>query len=234
MGEHGKKTYMPSKFLYSGVRFLERTDIELIYFLLYKSEHRFLGEDELADGKLKQSIRPKFMFEDLVTEAEKKVAKKQLQQKIDALLYGELALDEEKLRAVASAFFITGVEHLTFAQVRISLDAEIRRTKEGPDKFFDMVNADEELSTRSNIQKMVDAKMITFDPAKKTWYWKLKEGGTSIICKIPPNISNATEALYSHYKGNREFQDDVKAALLTKNPKAGKKTKEEVPEEVTE
>jgi hypothetical protein len=231
----GKEVYRPPKFIFQGTRFLERSDIELIFFLLRKSEFRLLSEEELKENKtLKQANRPKFAFEDLVTEAERRVAKKELQQKIDALLYGEMALPEEKLRAVAKAFFITNVDNLTLPQVKISLDSEVRRTKENPDRFFDMVNAEEELNTRASIQKVIDLKILQYDVQKKTWYWKVVGDKDVMVCKIPPNVSNATEALYEHYKGSQDFREDVKTVLISKRPSTSKLKGKETDEEKEE
>lgn len=236
VNEKGVKKYTPKKFLYFGFRWLQRNDIELIYFLLRKSEFRLISEEELKENKnLVQSPTPKFVFEDLVTEAEKRAEKKKLQTKIDGLLYGEdFGLPEEKLREVAGAYFIPNVADMTLAQLRWRLETKINETKSGPEEFFRMVNADEEIKKRMSITKVMDMGFLVYENTGKTkrWVWKTKEG-IQEICKVPPNKS-PNEAMYDHYLGNEGFRDDVQAVLLTKNPNAGKqksKEKEKEPEE---
>jgi len=226
--EKGIKKYTPKKFLFDGAKWLKRNDIELIFFLLNKSEY--------CKGGKNQGPMVKFMFEDLVSEAEKKAEKKKIEAKIDGLLYGEdFGLSEEKLKAVLQAYQVTGVGDMTLAQIKNALWNKIHETPEGTDNFFRMVNADEEIKTRVSITKAMDMGLLKYDALKTTWYWQLAgEKGTTIICKVPPTKS-ASEALYDYYLGNQEFRDDLQAVLITKNPSAGKKgKKEEILEEKEE
>ena len=50
-------------------------------------------------------------------------------------------------------------------------------------------------------------------------------GKDTVICKIPPDVANNTEGLYTYYKGSKDFQDDVAAVLISKKSPA-KKVKE--------
>jgi hypothetical protein len=226
----GKKKYIPKKFRFNGGRYLDEKDIELIFFLLKKSEVRYLNEDELkADKKLKQPRQPKFMFEDLVTEADKKAEGKALESKITVLLYNkELGLPEERIRLVAKAYHIKGVDELTFSQVRILLDNKIHDKKlGGPDKFFEMVNADEELEARASLQKAIDLNYLKYDMAKNTWFWNTDgENGKSIICKVSRN-DIPVENLFNMYRGDENFREDIKALVLTKGKKPEKKKEKE-------
>ena len=222
----GVKRYTPKKFLFNGARFLDRNDIELIYFLEKKSHHKYLSDEEMKDGKLPQSRQPKFMFEDLVSDAEKKARKRAQEAKISSLLYGDYALPEEKLRLLAKAYHVKNVDTLTFPQVKIILDTEIHKDKHGASKFFDMANADDEINIRVSLQKAIDMGILRLDLTKKAWFWVTKEGKDVKACTIPAN-KNANEALYDTYNGDEGFRDDLKASLLTKKPNVGKKIKEE-------
>jgi hypothetical protein len=212
----GRKTYVPTDFMFEGERFIDRADIELIYFLLKKSEYRFKSEEDLQDKGEKQSPRPKFMFQDLVSDAEKRVEKKKIQQKVDALIFGDMAFPEDKLREVLGAYFVPNVNELAFSQVRMALNDKVWSTKDGPTKFFNMVNADDELEARTSIQKVIDMKLLECSGPGKTWYWKAVGGKDQKVFTVPPNKDNATEALYEYYKGNEEFREDVKAVLISK------------------
>ena len=211
----GKKRYLPKKFIFNGARELKRNDIELIFFLLRKSSYCRGGDN--------QGTKVKFMFEDKITEAEKKAEKKAIENKIGLLLYNkEYGLSEERLRAVAMAYFIPNISNLTLAQVRLRIDDKIHETKNGADKFFEMVNEEKEINDRGLIQRAMDMEAIHFDMAKRTWSWKVSgEKGMSLICKIPPNES-PHEALYKYLQGNQGFRDDLNAVFISKKARVGK------------
>lgn len=226
----GRKRYTPKKFRFNGSRFLKEEDIELIFFLLKKSEYRVLGDEELAkDKKLKQTTNPKFMFEDLVTEAEKKNEAKALESRISVLLYNkELGLPEETIRKVAKAYAIKGVDTLTIAQVKILLDNKIHDKKlGGPDRFFDMVNADAELEARASIQSLEDMKLIHYDQGKTTWFWNATgEQGRTIIAKVSRS-EQPMEVLFALYNGDQSFREEVDALLISKGKKKKKTDNDE-------
>lgn len=212
----GEKRYMPKKFRYDGSVFLGREDIEKVYFLLRKSEYCFEGNNN-------NGLKVKFMFEDLVSEAEKKAAKEKINARINILIYGEdLGLSETRLREVAKAYHIKNVDDLTYPQVQIHIAQRVHATKDGADRFFDMVNADKEIEIRVSIQKAIDSKALVYDQQKKTWLWKTPEGHDPVKGgKVPPN-KNAQETLYDLYNGDKGFRADLSAVLLAQNPNAGK------------
>ena len=213
--EKGKKHYIPKKFIFNGVRDLKRNDIELIYFLLRKSPYCLNGDN--------QGIKVKFVFEDKVTEAEKKAEKKSIENKIGLLIYNkEYGLSEEKLRAIATAYFIPNVDDLTLPQVRLRIEDKIHEKRDGVDKFFEMVETDKEVKNRGLIQRAIDMRVIDFDKGKRIWIWQTKgKQGVSTICKIPPN-ETPHEALYKYYLGNQRFREDLDAVLMSKKVKIGK------------
>lgn len=227
--KNGKRKYLPRKFRFAGTRYLDLTDIDLIFFLLRKSEYRYISDDERKENpKLKQSRQPKFMFKDLITEADRKVEKKATESKITTLLYNpDLGLSEEKIRQVAKAYFIKSVDDLSLSQVKILLETKIGEKKTGgPEKFFRMVNADEEIDARSSIQAVIDMNFIRYDTAKGSWFWNTEgENGKSQICKVSKN-DVPVEVLYNLYVGDVSFKEEIKALVMTKQKKTKKTTQE--------
>ncbi len=215
----GKKKYVPKKFRFNGSRFLDRNEIELIFFLLFKSEYRLKSAEELkADKNLKQTRIPKFMFEDLVSEAEKKAEAKAMESKISVLLYNkELGLPEDRIRLVAKAYHIKGVDELSLSQVKILVDNKIHDKKlGGPDKFFEMVNADEELEDRASLQKVIDLNYLRYDGSKNAWFWNTEgENGKGALCKVSRN-DVPVEVLFEMYRGDESFREDIKALIISK------------------
>jgi hypothetical protein len=214
---------MPKKFKFDGIRYLQRGDIELIYFLLFKSNHRVLGEDELkADKTLHQTKSPKFMFEDLVSDAEKKAEKKKIDTKISNLLYGDdFGLPKEKLLALATAYGNIEADSYTLAQLQNYLDNTIHASKNGPDKFFEMVGDDDGIKTRVAITKVMQMGLLKHNDTKRSWFWQTGEKTTKTICVTPPN-KTPMDAIFDYYQGDQSFRDDVQACLITKKANVGK------------
>jgi hypothetical protein len=211
--KNGNKKYLPKKFKFNGARFLGLSDIELIFFLLRKSEFCKEGDNQ---GKI-----VKFMFEDLVSAAEKKAAKKSLAVKIDTLLYGEKSLPVKRLRELAKAMFVHSVDELSDAQVRIALDDKIAHSKDGVDKFLSMIDADMEISSRGSIQKVIDSGKLHYDSGKRTWFWKTENSRPEFICKVIPG-AHPEEVLVELYVGDKSFRGDIDAFNLTGRKDAGK------------
>lgn len=207
--EHGVKKFTPRNFRFTGNLSFNRTDIELVWFLYTKSEY--------CRGGLNQGRTIKFMFEDLINDAEVKAEKESLAAQVKALIYGkDFGLSEERLRALAKAYFIKGVDELTFAQVKIAIEHAIMRDpKEGYTKFVEMTDMNELIAARSKIQNMVDMGFLLFDATKKEWIWLDGEKKPDRICKVPPAMS-ASDAIYDYYMGNKDFQETVDLAAKTK------------------
>ncbi len=223
VNERGAKNYTPTHLQFMGSMYLKRNDIELIYFLLRKCEHCFGGDNY-------KGSKPKFMFEDLVTEAEKRAEKKARESQLDIILYNkEYGMEEEKLKDIAMALDIT-VEDKTMSQIKNTISDKIHGMKDGFDRFFNMINAPEEIATRVRLKKVIDMGVLIFHDKDRLWQWKTPDGIEKVTGgKVSPN-KTPMESLYDLYMGDESFRDDIQAVLLTKNPKAGKKIKEEVAE----
>jgi hypothetical protein len=98
-------------------------------------------------------------------------------------------------------------------------------TRDGVQEFLGRVNADEELAARNAIRKVIKLGLLecAVSGSSKTWMWRDDKGKTQRIFTVPPSIANATEALYTYYKGSHDFQEDVKAVLLSKKIPAKEK-----------
>jgi len=208
--DRGEKRYTPRKFNFKGSTFLQRNDIELIFFLLKKSPYCKEGDN--------QGPIVKFMFEDLVSEAEKRAEKKMKSAKVDTLVYDtDKGLSVEKIRNIAKAMGIANVDNLKDAQVRVALDD--RMVKPGNlDKFLamaDMEGHDAEMAIRIDIQSVIDKHLLRFVPADKMWYWTVEgqKKGRS-LCRVTVGTT-PLDTLFNLYKADTGFQDDIKAVLLT-------------------
>jgi len=211
--EHGLKKYTPKNFRFNGRRPFEETDIELVWFLYTKSQYCKGGENQ---GKT-----IKFMFEDLITDAERKAERESLISGVKTMIWNkDFGLSEERLRALAKAYFIKNVDNLTFAQVKMAIEHQVMRDPQhGHQKFMEMTNMEELIVIRGKIQEIVDKGYLKYDVVKKEWLW-LEEGkkATKII-KVPPS-ADPNDAMYDYYMGNKEFQETVDLIGKTKRAKA--------------
>jgi len=217
--EHGVKKYTPKNFRFSGRFQLEEINIELAWFLFTKSPY--------CKGGMNQGKLTKFMFEDLITEADIKAEKEMLRAQVKALIYGgEMGMNEERLRKVAKALFVKNTDILTYNQVKIAVEQAISKDPHGYERFVEMTDMDELINVRSRIQSLVDMSMMRYDPVKKQWEWIGENGKPELICKVPP-AANPHETIYDYYIGNKDFQSTVESVEKSKTRKT-KKEKEEV------
>ena len=204
----GIKHYYPKKFKFKGAVMLGEKDIEKIYFLFKKSEYCKGGENE---GRI-----TKCMFEDLVTEAQKLAQKKKLATTISSLLYGEkgIGLPAARLKELAKAMFVKNVDALSEDQIRIALDSKIGESKDGINRFLDLVNDNEDTKVRFAIQTVVDSGKLKYNTAKKGWYWEIDGQKPQFAVKVGPG-QNAQEVLVHEYTTSGDFRHDVNAVILT-------------------
>ena len=203
----GNKRYIPKKFRFNGLKYLGENEIELIYFLYTKSEFCMNGPNR---GKI-----AKFAFEDPIGEAEKKAREKAQDLKIANLIYADdSSLTEAKLRAIARAFFIKNVDEYTLPEVKIILDKKIYRTKNGAQKFMDMIDNTVELNDRVQMQDAIDKNIVYYDDKIKKWFWNTPDGKVKLICQVPPSKS-ALDSLYDIFSADGRFREDIKASLIS-------------------
>lgn len=208
IGEHGKVVWTPHNLVLRGAITLTKSDSELIWWL-WKACPVLEGGDNF-NGK-----QAKCAFEDLIGSAEKKAIKEEQIATVKALIYSSrIGLGEEKLRRVAKAYFISGVDDMTLPQVKLLVDNHIQRDRQnGIKNFIELTEGEIELNTRSTIQQAIDENTIRFHEPTKQWAWVMDYGNkVEPFVKIVPG-ADRNEALYTYYKNNRQFAEDLDAAL---------------------
>ena len=208
IGTDGQIIWSPYNLILRGTMMLQKEDVELLFWLQYCCP--FLQGGENFNDKV-----PKCIFEDLVSAAEIKAEREEQMADVKALIYStKLGLGEKKLRLLAKAYFISEVEELSLAQVKLAIEAEIRRNKRGGIKqFLELVDAKQALDIRSSLQEAIDKKLITFMAQKRTWAWVTDHGKKNIPFANISVASDPYEALYDYYMGSRKFAQDITAAL---------------------
>lgn len=212
--EHGLKKYTPKNIRFNGRRAFEETDIELVWFLYTKSPY--------CKGGPNAGKTIKFMFEDLITEAEIKAERENVQSTVKVMIYNQdLGLSEARLRALAKAYFIKNVDNLTFPQVKLAIEHQIVRDhKNGYKKFMDMTQMDDLIAARGRIQGLVDKNFLKYDVVKREWLWLEDGKKASRIVKVASG-TDPNDSMYDYFMGNKEFQETVDLVEKTKRAKVG-------------
>lgn len=207
-GTDGRTIWTPHNLILRGTMSLKEEDVELIFWLLNCCPF-------LQEGKNWNKRTPKCVIEDLVGTAEKKAKLEEEQANVKALIYSSrVGLSEAKLRLIAKAYFISGVEELSHAQVKLAVEAEIHRDRRtGAAKFLDLVDAEQTLNVKAGLQEAVDRGIITYMVPKKTWAWVTGQGKKNEPIATIGASANPQEALYDYYMGTRKFAQEITAAL---------------------
>jgi hypothetical protein len=207
-GSNNQIIYTPSNLILRGSMVLQEHDKELVYWLVKCCP--FLEGGENFNGKV-----PKCIIEDLVGNAEKKAMKEEEAATLKALIYSsKMGLGETRLREVAKAYFIPDVNELTFAQVKLAVENRVLSDKRaGVEKFLELVEAEQVLDVRANLQNAIDRDIITFMAQKRIWAWVTEQGKKNIpICQTGAG-QDPHEALYDYYLGDRSFAKEITSAL---------------------
>lgn len=206
----GRRRYVPRNLPFMGSANITETNLELLYFLYYKSPHCKNGA---IDPKFKK--RAYFMIQDLVVMATEKVSAKATLARYDVLLNdNEIGLPEDQLRAIAKAYFIPNVDKLHINQIRVAIDLSVKRdSKNGIANFFELSKSDEFLTVRGKLQTAIDLKIIYFYARERLWRWAVEEGEKpENICKVLAKTL-PENALISWYQANKDFKERLDREL---------------------
>lgn len=208
VGTNGRTIWAPHNLILRGTMTLTETDIELVWWLVNCCPF-------LKGGKNFNNKVPKCIIEDLVGQAEKKAIREEELATVKALIYSsKMGLGEKQLRMVAKAYFITDVEELSYAQVKLAVENAISRDKRtGMEKFLELVNSEQVLTVRANLQQAIDNDIITYMVQKKMWAWVTAQGKKNIPIAHITGGTDPNEALYDYYLGDRKFAQEIVAAL---------------------
>ena len=212
MDTSNRTKYFPRRLNFTGNIVIPETELELLWFLYWKSPH-------CKNGGLGEKQRRKIYFEieDLVKIASGKVALKAITARYEVMVYDqELGLPEHRIRALAKAYFIPRVDDLEIDQVRVAIDFEVKRDpRQGIQNFIEMSNSDEYIALRSKIQMAIDKDIIIFVPRDRVWSWKgdpqYKESDEE-ICRVLSK-ADAKQALIDYYEANLDFKQRLNAEM---------------------
>ncbi len=155
---------------------LQIDDLDLIFFLLYKSQL-------VEGGKNNYQNQTKMLA--LIDErkvAQKEADKIKAESKLNALIFNEEemgGLSDDDLRSVASAYGIVSADTEEIDIIRVALKNKINRTANGKDRFYEFVNLDEMTEIKIAIQRASEKKIIGIDNSnknKKRWAFCDKDG----------------------------------------------------------
>lgn len=140
---------------------LEKEDVELIYFIIYKS---YLFRTN------------KLFLIDEVKDADDKAQAIKIEARFKYMMFDEESpLKRDQLNVVARAYGVSNVEDLSDNQVKIRLsDILASRSKEEKDiyeRFLGDLGLSKDVKIRSLIQQLVDERKIFYNPSRKAFEW---------------------------------------------------------------
>lgn len=203
---NGNMKFSPRNFSYTGMVSIKNK--ELLFW--FKKVCPWCENGDNFSGKI-----PKCRIEDLAGDARRRVQEKSANVEFETLLYNErLGLSEEKLRTIAKAYFINGVDEMSLDQVKLALETYVKRDKlEGVSKFLKLADADTIIEIKSRLQKAIDDRIIVFMLRDHKWAWVTENGKKNIeICKISA-ASEPNNALYEYYLNSSKFQKELLSRL---------------------
>lgn len=214
LDNNNQMKFFPRRWTFQGATPIRETDLELLYFLYWKSPY-------CKNGGLpeEQRKKPWFEIEDLVKIAQTRVGQKSIRARYEVMVYdNELGLPEHRLRSIAKAYFIPRVDELDVAQVRVAIDHEVLRDKRnGINNFFELSKSDDYILMRSKLQTAIDEELVVFIPRDRVWAWKgdpemgqnkRKEDICKVLSKAVPQ-----QALIDWYENNLDFKERLNHEL---------------------
>lgn len=209
----GITKYTPRNLRFYGTMTLGEYDIELLWFIYYKSP---LCANNALDPK--QRKRPRFEIEDIVLRAKEKAMIEADLARVGTLIYDlEAGLGESRLRQIAMFYHIPHVENQTLEQVQLGLKYEVMRDKRnGVRNFLEVSKGNVVIKTRVSVQKAIDKGLLVYDSKSKKWYWANpgEPSGAEEVMRVVAG-KNRNEALHDYLMASEEtrsrLDDELKA-----------------------
>jgi len=178
-------------------------NLDLLAFFL---NHPRLAKSKSGDG-VKRSL---FYLEDKNKEAIDKVMFKKDKAKMDSYLYNEeTRLSDDKLKTIALALRVSGVEDMNIQRIQTSIED---RCKKNPSLFLGMTEVNEAVMMRANIQKGVDQGFLSLNSLRDKWILSNKDSGESSKLATVRKLENPTDALV--YWFNNTDNSDTYGKLM--------------------
>lgn len=197
------------QFMYQFESFDIIDDIELIYFLLYKSP-RVYYPPAIAQGKVK---RGDLMVEDKALKAKERVEKQREELKLkNAILAPDIQYplhNDDNLRKVAAAWGIDGAmdEYTTADALRIQLEHAVEQGEKdkismgegkGYAEFFELINFDDSVRQRALVMYALDSGTLRFDQDKGRYSYATGD----VLLEVPSQKRNKAFDYIASYFSN--------------------------------
>lgn len=154
----------PGSFPLTRVSYLQKKDMEKIFFLLTISSRN-------ADNNGKM---PAYRMENAVREAKESINKKKDRVRVENALIGDHQLHVDDVARIAKAFKISGVDEMEEAVVRMELlnaiEVKEKNSKNGYSTFMELADQQDRTEVLSAIQQLKDMKRLIFEGKSNKWF----------------------------------------------------------------
>lgn len=191
---------------------LQKRDMELVFFLLFKSSVR-------EGGPNTRTSRPLFYFENKEKEIVSIAALRKVKSKVESLIWDKMHIDH--LRVMAQAYGIGGSNLMGENELKHTLATKVEvQGIKGYEDFLQKATPDksgEEISRRTQrlamIQEAKDLKIIGTDKTNQKWYFLNEEGkNESVICELMAGMSIETTLMFK-IESDTDLYERLKEAV---------------------
>jgi len=211
----GREILMPKRKPIKSGMVLNKSEVELAFFLVFISGHCELIEG--VEGQTQDKKKTYMVLDDKARKARKEAESRRNEFKVSQALYDPDVLSEDKLRVLAKSYAIDGVDSIESEDldiVRNQIFAIVTRGSDAKaiEKFLDNINITEHVKVRALVQDAKDARVIFNKKTKhdQAWRWLGADNSEGDIIVGPFRLSEKpTKVLVDHLMAN----DDVAKAL---------------------
>jgi hypothetical protein len=205
----GNMVGYPRHIIFTGIKKFTEGDLELLWYIYNCSPNLRGGKNE--EG----SKMTYYVFENKVKDALSFVGLQEKIVEVQKFIIGKEAFGEDRLRKIAKALYITGVDDLDLAQVQQILFSYVSAgaQKEVLERIqeFENVSGSEELGElRSCIQKALDTGLIQTKGRKLHW---VEDGEFKEEFAVMTVGAKKPEFLFEHFTNNDKDRDLLMESL---------------------
>lgn len=189
--------------------------IDLLFFLVTKSNLRELTETEIKNGTREQINRPVFKIENKEAEAKLKLEKKRIQNEIESYINGQPGViwETEKVRRYAVVYGIDDAMNMGESEVRAALLGRLEGEAGGWNRFYALCNVQEETNQRYQIEMCKKNGTIKYFDKSRKWHWMNGNDKGSEICSMTSAYTTPEEALLQAMQVDQEIAEGIRSSV---------------------
>lgn len=219
--------FQPKRYMFSGDETFTEKDIELVYFLLFKSKKcepiaEYSHLQNLNNGPKSFKLVMKEKDEQVREDLERMIAEAKM------LIYDknpDVGLGDEKLIEISKTYNIKGLQRMSMSEIRNVMNDLVTGKKDINivKSFLELSKAEDTSDLEVFIQTLVENNVIKHSTIqlKGTWKWvKIQPGEEELICRTIPKNDPVKQLVkfLSHDENKRHLFFEIGKMKLSLQP----------------